>query len=219
MKKNLRSFFAGCLTTLLCVGLIGTAAATVAKQQVTISYNDIKVTLNGENVNLVDVNGNAVEPFIISGTTYLPLRAIATALGLDVQWDSANKTAVLTTKADPDMTDGTVLLDQNGIKITYLGIGESTSFMDGYEIKLLLQNTTDTNYTVQIRDLSVNGFMTDAVFSCDVAAGKSAHDSIGLYYLEKDGITGPIEEAEFRFHIFDSDTWMTDFDSDIITVK
>ena len=98
MKKNIRPFVAGCLVTLLLTGLVGTALATVGSRTVTVDYNNIKVTLDGQAVNLVDANGNTVEPFSIAGTTYLPIRAVASALGLNVSWDSATSTAVLTTK-------------------------------------------------------------------------------------------------------------------------
>lgn len=97
MKKNIRPFVAGCLVTLLLTGLVGTAMATVGSRTVTVDYNNIKVTLDGQAVNLVDANGNTVEPFSIAGTTYLPIRAVASALGLNVSWDSATSTAVLTT--------------------------------------------------------------------------------------------------------------------------
>ena len=45
-----------------------------------------------------DVNGNVVEPFIIDGTTYLPVRAICNALGLKVNWNSETNTVELTEK-------------------------------------------------------------------------------------------------------------------------
>ena len=51
----------------------------------------------------MDANGNYVEPFIIDGTTYLPVRGIASALGLNVGWDGATKTVLLTT---PESTPG-----------------------------------------------------------------------------------------------------------------
>lgn len=219
MKGNLKSFFAGVLTTVAVIGLIGTAGATVAKRTATLDYNNIKVTLDGKQVDLVDANGNSAEPFAISGTTYLPLRPIANALGLDVAWDSSTNTAVLTTPVDSEMPSGTTILDQKGIKITFLGFEEQYDYLKGYKIKLQIENNTNTNYTVQVRDLSVNGIMAESIFSCDVAAGKTANDYIWLYDLEESGITGPIQEAEFTFHVFDSDAWDTYFDSGVITVK
>jgi hypothetical protein len=37
------------------------------------------------------VSGASVEPFIINGTTYLPVRAVAEALGMEVRWDNTAK--------------------------------------------------------------------------------------------------------------------------------
>lgn len=96
MKNQFKGFVTGVLVTLLLVGSIGTAAATVGTKTAQLNYNNIKVTLDGENVNLVDANGNPVEPFIIDGTTYLPIRAISNAFGLNVGWDGATQTVILT---------------------------------------------------------------------------------------------------------------------------
>ncbi len=96
MKGQLKGFISGVLVTLLLLGSMGTAMAAVGSKPANLEYNDIKVTLDGTPINLVDAAGNTVEPFIISGTTYLPVRAVAGALGLDVNWDAATKTVILT---------------------------------------------------------------------------------------------------------------------------
>lgn len=62
------------------------------------SYNNIRITLDGATITPKDANGNSVEPFIIDGTTYLPVRGIASALGLSVSWDGTNKTVLLSSK-------------------------------------------------------------------------------------------------------------------------
>ena len=80
---------------LLLTVAIGVSASTgdvIAK----LSYNNIRVTLDDSPVELRDSNGESVEPFIIDGTTYLPVRAVAEALGLDVDWDGTTNTVVLT---------------------------------------------------------------------------------------------------------------------------
>lgn len=97
MKKQWKGFVSGILVALLLVGSIGTAMATVGKKTVEISYNNISVTLDGKSVNLVDVSGNPVEPFMLANTNYLPVRAVAQALGLNVGWDGNTKTVILTT--------------------------------------------------------------------------------------------------------------------------
>ena len=92
MKKG---FLSGFLTALILVGLIGTASATVGRRTVEIDYNNISVTLDGKKVELVDANGKPVEPFAIDGTTYLPVRAVSTALGLGVEWNGTTNTVIL----------------------------------------------------------------------------------------------------------------------------
>lgn len=95
-KSNFKSFLSGVVVTLLIVCLFGTAMAKSGSQSGTLTFRDIKVTLDGSRIALTDATGAAVEPFIIDGTTYLPVRAVATALGLTVGWDNATNTVVLT---------------------------------------------------------------------------------------------------------------------------
>lgn len=97
MKKQWKGFISGILVTLLLVGVIGTAAATSGKRTVELTYRDIKVTLDGEAVELVDANNNPVEPFMIAGTNYLPVHAVAQTFGLNVGWDGKTHTILLTT--------------------------------------------------------------------------------------------------------------------------
>lgn len=69
-----------------------------------LHYNNIKITMNGEEIKPTDANGNYVEPFIIDGTTYLPVRGVANALGLGVDWDGATNTVKLFNDSYVDTT-------------------------------------------------------------------------------------------------------------------
>ncbi len=111
---------------------------------------------------------------------------------------------------------GEVLYEGEGIRIISKGLAEEDSLF-GKEVLFYIENTGEKNLTVQVRDVSVNGFMVDTLFSCDVCAGKRAIDSLTVMNsdLEKNGIT-EITEIEFSFHMFDSDDWLTSFDSDVI---
>jgi hypothetical protein len=51
--------------------------------------------VNGELITPRDGQGNVVEPFIHNGTTFLPARAIAEALGQTVEWDGATQTVYI----------------------------------------------------------------------------------------------------------------------------
>lgn len=101
MKRhgNLRSFLCGVLTSVLILSLTGTAlASTLVNKE--LYFNNIKIRLNGTELQPKDANGKAVEPFIIDGTTYLPVRAVGEALGLNVSWDGATQTVILGNDAE-----------------------------------------------------------------------------------------------------------------------
>lgn len=65
----------------------------------TLTYRSIKINIDGKTIQPTDANGTPVDPFIISGTTYLPLRAVAGALGCSVDWDADTSTITLTSGA------------------------------------------------------------------------------------------------------------------------
>ena len=97
MKKlnNLKWFTLGVIVAALVALTVVPAIAASRQVQATLTYRDIKIVLDGNELVPKDVNGNIVEPFLIDGTTYLPLRAIAGALGLDVDWDGGTSTVTL----------------------------------------------------------------------------------------------------------------------------
>lgn len=102
---------------------------------------------------------------------------------------------------------GTLAYDENGVKIVVKGVSEDSSWI-GPSVMVYIQNDTGRMITVQARNLSVNGFMVDSIFSPDVAAGKAAIDGITLMSadLEENGIQS-IDEVELSFHVFYADTW------------
>ena len=108
MKKNLKTWIAGgaALTLLVGVLTIPTLAAT-GSQTARLDYANMKVTLNGQTLDLRDASGNSVEPFTINGTTYLPVASIGKALGLNVGWDNSTKTVILTSGQGTQTTPST----------------------------------------------------------------------------------------------------------------
>lgn len=102
--KNFKGFIAGMITMLLIVSMAGTVSATNGKVMKELEYRDIKVSLDGKVLDLRDAQGNVVEPFKFNGTNYVPVRAISEILGLNVAWDSANATVILTTPEEQKPT-------------------------------------------------------------------------------------------------------------------
>ncbi|MDR1131608.1 MAG: copper amine oxidase N-terminal domain-containing protein [Oscillospiraceae bacterium] len=218
MKKlgNLKGFSLGIAVCLIFIVLISPAMAAAVTKTANLVYNNIKITLNGTALTPEDVNGNVVEPFIIDGSTYLPVRAIGNALGLGVDWDSANNTVLLTNGASAP--SGTVLLEKNGIKITYLGIAPM-KYGDGEEIKLYIENTSENKYYIWTKDESVNGIMFYPIFSSYVVPGKSAYDSLEFYRDQLEDIhVSSIQTVEFVFDIYCYDNG-EGFESGIITIS
>ncbi|MBQ8004675.1 MAG: NPCBM/NEW2 domain-containing protein [Oscillospiraceae bacterium] len=93
MKKRLQGLVAGVM-----IGVILTSGVAIAANTTTL-YNvlthGVKIVIDGEKLTPTDVNGNIVEPIIYNGTTYLPVRAVATAIGKAVYWDGPNYTVYL----------------------------------------------------------------------------------------------------------------------------
>lgn len=92
MKKAISCILALCLALVLAAP----AAASQETKTVSITYRGISLTLDGQPIVPVDAEGRSVEPFILDGTTYLPVRGVANALNLDVAWDGTTNTVTLT---------------------------------------------------------------------------------------------------------------------------
>ena len=90
MLKKSKGFLMGFLVAILLFG--GIAAATGTTQNISVIFRDIRLVINGEQITPRDAQGNVVEPFILDGTTFLPVRAVAEALGQEVSWDDATST-------------------------------------------------------------------------------------------------------------------------------
>ena len=121
---------------------------------------------------------------------------------------------------DPEqvVVEEQILFDQDEIRITLKSLKDDGMF--GPSLQVLVENDSQQPITVQTRDSSVNDLMIETMFSCDVVPGKKANDSITFMSsdLKNSGIT-TIQNIEFEFHVFNSDTWDGILDSDTIIIK
>ena len=97
MKRFLKKVGSAAIIACMALGMMATALAVSGTVSKDLYFNNIKVSLDGKMVDLKDANGMAVEPFAIDGTTYLPVRAVSDAAGLDVEWDQKNQQVKLST--------------------------------------------------------------------------------------------------------------------------
>lgn len=114
---------------------------------------------------------------------------------------------------------GNTVYDDSGVKIVIKGLTEDSSFM-GPSVVVYISNESDKNITIQARDVSVNGFMVDPIFSTDVMIGKHAISTITFTSseLEENDITS-IDEIELSFHVFEMDSWDNIFDTESIAIE
>lgn len=143
------------LALVMVFGLtVNVSAATTRNIKVQLSSN-ITVKYNGEIQSMTDVNGTPVYPLLNGGTTYLPVRAVSNMLGVDVDWDGATQTVILTdpaggrkpvpstgsTSAKPAPSTVTVQLSP-GITVKYNGKVQSMTDVNGTPVYPLLNGGT-----------------------------------------------------------------------------
>lgn len=91
MKRRL---LAGITSGLIILGCIGTAFASTWKNTA-IEFDGIRLMVDGQYVEVRDTTGALTEPFVMNGTTYLPVANVASMVGYNVRWDGENKTVIL----------------------------------------------------------------------------------------------------------------------------
>ncbi|WP_113675858.1 stalk domain-containing protein [Vallitalea guaymasensis] len=95
-------------------GIITKISATVDKE--------LNLTLDGERVTPKDAKGNEVPIISYNGSSYLPVRAIASLTGIDVAWDGSTKTIKLIKYPVNLDNPGIMDLNKKGlVKLNYYG--------------------------------------------------------------------------------------------------
>lgn len=97
MKKINKNFF---VLSFLIVALLSFTMGVYAdevRQTITATLaKDININYDGEEYVPRDAVNNVVYPILYNGTTYLPIRAVATMFGKNVDWDGKTQTVILT---------------------------------------------------------------------------------------------------------------------------
>lgn len=82
------------------------ASASSGLQEISAYLNsNITVKMDGETQTFLDAKGNRVYPITYQGSTYLPVRAVAGLVGLDVNWDQTTQTVLLGKTRGVDLID------------------------------------------------------------------------------------------------------------------
>lgn len=140
-KDWLKGLVSGVLISSL---LFASINAAPIRKSLAVFFNNMQVVVDGVKINPTDAKGNKVEPFTYEGTIYMPLRAVAEALGKDVTWDQKTYTAYLG-KAKKDVVGLNELIpwdeSSDSHASSYKGVGWS-----GNDNQFIM---SQKNYTIQ----------------------------------------------------------------------
>ena len=113
---------------------------------------------------------------------------------------------------------GQLMAERDGIRIILKRLDTEDSFW-GAELYVFVENNSETDISVQVRDVSVNGFMISPSFHAEVLSGTKVFDKITFFEKDlEDNDIVDIEELELYFHVFEKDGWNTLFDTEVIKV-
>ena len=128
--QRVKGLITSALVVSLVVGSTTVAMAKVSQETIPVSYNNIKIVVDSKELQ------TSREPFIYEGTTYLPVRAVAEAVGKEVAWDSATQTVTLsgggTAAENANQTATTGKVGQENIQVSYNNI---KIVVDGKELQ------------------------------------------------------------------------------------
>lgn len=112
---------------------------------------------------------------------------------------------------------GTVVYDNNGVKIVYKYFNEES--WSGPQLMFYAYNTMDKTICIQVRDVSIDGFMADGMCSSEIASDKHCIFHVTLESYDNEELLEDFNTVEFKFHIFDNSNLNTIVDSDIIAIN
>lgn len=115
------------------------------------------------------------------------------------------------------MTEGTVLLDQNGILVTLSGKIETMGSM--MQLEVIIENNSSDPIYLNVTGSSINGWEVFGSGVADIGAGKKKKGDL-MFILSDAEIERPdqIEELELTLSVANADTWNKIFDADTITL-
>ncbi len=121
------------------------------------------------------------------------------------------------TKQSSNNKSDNVLYQDDNIVITYQGISES---FWGYDFDLMVENKSNRTLEVQVREMSINGFMVDPVCSIEIAPGKKARDGIGIWADDAENTPmNSVKTAEAKFAILDWDDYDFNYETQSVIIQ
>lgn len=99
-KRDMKHIFIGMLIMAIVFSAIDPSIADSFEKKITIS-SGIRLFVDDTEIFPTDGNGKPVEVFSYNGTTYLPVKSVATIFGKNIAWDGKSR-SVFIGKHDPN---------------------------------------------------------------------------------------------------------------------
>ena len=184
--------------------LTTTVFATVGSRTAELWYNNIKIMINGKEVVPTDANGNAVEPFTIDGTTYLPVRGVASALGMNVGWDGDTNTITLD---NPGVFKGGVqVYDDEYVTIEFAGCREEKGYSRStYYADFNITNKRNDTLLFQPEAIAFDGISYQLSGSEEVAPQSTG--KVSFYTYDEILPIGGVSKTSGQISVMDAETY------------
>ncbi|MDO4754520.1 MAG: stalk domain-containing protein [Bacillota bacterium] len=182
---------------------------------------EIRVSLDGKVLDLKSPDGQKVNVVVYNGTTYLPVRAVSNALGLQVDWDQATRTVILKSSTNNQGTNtntgatqpapatqtkiGDVVFKNDKVIIKYAGLDlDVDNDDDEIEVKFIVENLTKEKYNLTVVDTKLNAKAVPSKLHDDEDIDKLEKEDVEIEFkkaeLKKAGIM-KMENLEFKFKL------------------
>jgi uncharacterized protein YneR len=96
------------------MGIMSAVYATGNIKKLDAWFGDIKLIKNHQQITL------DTQPFIVDGTTYVPVRALSTLFNKDISWDGSTRTITITDRINPEVETLKQQLEGKNFQISQL---------------------------------------------------------------------------------------------------
>ncbi|MNB88271.1 hypothetical protein D3C75_352800 [compost metagenome] len=177
-RNGMKGFVVGAAVTASLAMSVSAYADTITKK-IAVTFDDIVVSLNGQEAALKDATGATVEPFIYNGTVYLPARAISEAVGLTASYDKTTKTVSLT--SSDDLTGSSA--EDNDATVDTASPGSATYLLEGSTASRSGETISAATTDSSVVKVTANGNLTLNNVTLTKTGGTSSEDDSNDYGL------------------------------------
>ena len=174
-KFNCKSFIMGLIAGTLVFSSIAFAFAASYTENLQATYRDIKVYVDNKQIDYTASNGAYAEPFIIDGTTYIPLRLFSEKLGQQVLWDDSTS-SIYIGQQDQQSSDISEIKEK-----VYNFALENQLYPDD-EVYRYERNVSDAEL---VRDEDEACIIGIPVCPVNIQTGKSESGAVDFYWYSK----------------------------------